>query len=92
MLPTAVLATIPSCFNGSGGITALIYAQHWAEVDGVVETAVRQQFICIYGTDHIVVIETVLAMIRQGNLWENTADYLLYDLTFGRHGLTEYDP
>ncbi len=72
-------------------LPALIYAQHWAEMDGVAETAVRQQFIQTYGTDRAEAIETVLAMIRQGNLWGNTTDYFIYRLTFGRHGLTEYD-
>ena len=69
-------------------LPALIYAQHWAEMDGVVETAVRQSLINTYGTDRAQAIETVLTMIRQGNLWGNTTDYLIYRFTFGRRGLT----
>ncbi len=72
-------------------LPALIYAQHWAEMDGAADTAVRQQFIQTYGADRAEAIEIVLAMIRQGNLWGNTTDYVIYRLTFGRHGLTEYD-
>ena len=72
-------------------LPALLYAQHWAEMDGVVETAVNQQFIQTYGADRAQAIETVLIMIRQGNLWGNSTDYLLSRLTFGRRGLTEYD-
>ena len=72
-------------------LPALIYAQHWAEMDGEVETAVRQSLINTYGADRAQAIETVLIMIRQGNLWGNTTDYFLYRLTFGRRGLTEYD-
>jgi AhpD family alkylhydroperoxidase len=72
-------------------LPALLYAQHWAEMDGVVETAVKQQFIQIYGAERAQAIETVLSMIRQGNLWGNTLDYLIYRLTFGHRGRTEYD-
>ncbi len=70
-------------------LPALLYAQHWAEMDGVVETAVRQQFIQTYGADRAQAIEAVLSMIRQGNLWGNSTDYLIARLTFGRHGLTD---
>lgn len=72
-------------------LPALLYAQHWAEMDGVVETAVKQQFIQTYGTERAQTIETILSMIRQGNLWGNTLDYLIYRLTFGHRGRTEYD-
>ena len=72
-------------------LPALLYAQHWAEMDGMVETAVKQKFIQTYGAERAQAIETVLIMIRQGNLWGNSTDYLIYRLTFGRRGLTEHD-
>lgn len=72
-------------------LPALLYAQHWAETDGVVETAVKQEFVQIYGTERAQAIETVLSMIRQGNLWGNTLDYFVYRVTFGHRGRTEYD-
>ncbi|MEA3341455.1 MAG: hypothetical protein U9R15_15945, partial [Chloroflexota bacterium] len=40
-----------------------------------------------YGDDIAGDIELVLRMIRAGNLTDNTWDYLLYHVSFGRWGL-----
>ena len=44
-----------------------------------------------YGPQKAEAIETVLRIIRMGNLAGNTGDYLLYRFSFGRWGLTEDD-
>ena len=72
-------------------LPALLYAQHWAETDGKPDTAARQKLLETYGPQRAEAIETVLHMIRSGNLLGNTADYWLYRLSFGRWGLTEQD-
>ncbi len=72
-------------------LPALIYAQHWAGADGQPEPAVRQKLVETYGPERAEAIETVLHMIRMGNLLGNTGDYWLYRLSFGRWGLTEKD-
>jgi len=69
-------------------LPALLYAQHWAEAGGEPETAVRQKLVDRYGAERAQAIETVLRMIRMGNLLGNTGDYWLYRLSFGRWGLT----
>ncbi|PID85511.1 MAG: alkylhydroperoxidase [Chloroflexi bacterium] len=67
-------------------IPALLYAQHWAEHDGQPDPAARQTLIDSYGPAKAEAIETVLRMIRTGNLAGNTADYILYRLSWGRLG------
>ena len=75
----------------AGELPALLYAQHWAETDGKPDKAARQKLLETYGPQRAEAIETVLHMIRMGNLLGNTADYWLSNLSFGRWGLTEQD-
>ena len=70
-------------------IPALLYAQHWAESDAKPDATARQTLINTYGQEKAESIETVLRMIRIGNLSGNTADYLLYRLSWGRWGISE---
>ena len=70
-------------------LPALLYAQHWAESDGRPDPAARHRLLAIYGDDQVAAIETVLTMIRLGNLAGNTADYWLYRLSLGHLGLLE---
>ncbi len=72
-------------------LPGLLYAQHWAETDGDPEADVRQKLDETYGPKRTEAIDTVLRMIRTGNLLGNTGDYWLYRLSFGRWGLTEKD-
>jgi AhpD family alkylhydroperoxidase len=65
---------------------ALLYAQHWAEQDGNPDSQIRQHLNDAYGSEVAAQIDTVLQMIRLGNLSGNTFDYLLYRLSFGRLG------
>ncbi|MBE2221295.1 MAG: carboxymuconolactone decarboxylase family protein [Anaerolineae bacterium] len=70
-------------------LPALLYAQHWAESDAQPDPAARQTLIDSYGQEKVDAIETVLRMIRTGNLAGNTADYILYRLSWGRLGASE---
>ena len=65
---------------------ALLYAQHWAETDGAPEEIVRKKVTALYGEPMFKQIELTLRMIRMGNLFGNTVDYLLYRVSFGRWG------
>jgi len=65
-------------------ITALFYAQHWADADAKPDPKAKQKLVETYGKDTVEVIELVLRVIRMGNLAGNTWDYLLYRLSFGR--------
>jgi len=67
-------------------VPALLYAQHWAEMDGEPEPGVRQQIEQRYGEKTLQQIEIALRMIRVGNLLGNTFDYILHRVSFGRWG------
>ncbi len=67
-------------------LPALLYAQHWAETAGQVDPDARQSVVETYGEDTVDAIELALQTIQMGNLMGNTADYLLYRLSFGRLG------
>lgn len=67
-------------------LPALLYAQHWAETAGQVDPAARQSVVDTYGEDTVQAIELALQTIQVGNLMGNTADYVLYRLSFGRLG------
>jgi AhpD family alkylhydroperoxidase len=68
-------------------VTALLYAQHWAECNGRPEPQATACLEEIYGTDQAGAIHVLLRMIRIGNLLGNQADYILYKLSFGLWGL-----
>jgi len=68
-------------------IPAMIYARYWAESDAQPAPEDVQELIDVYGEEKTEAIHIVLRMIRMGNLMGNTADYILYRLTFGRAGV-----
>lgn len=70
-------------------LPALLYAQHWAASDARPDPIARQNLFQTYGSDKAVAIETVLHMIRMGNLLGNLGDYFLFKLSFGHVGLTD---
>ena len=70
-------------------LPALLYAQHWAESNAQPDPEARQKLIATYGAECSEAIETVLRMIRMGNLLGNQWDYMLTQVTFGRYGLTQ---
>lgn len=67
-------------------IPAMLYAQHWAEMNGKPEPSVRDQVVARYGEQVVNTMELAMRMIRVGNLSGNTLDYLLHRISFGRLG------
>lgn len=67
-------------------LPGLLYAQHWAETQGKVEPTARQRMIEKYNEETVEAIELAIHTIQMGNLLGNTADYILYRLSFGRLG------
>lgn len=65
---------------------AVCYAQHWAETDADPDPEFENQIREVYGEQIARGIDIALRMIRMGNLLGNTADFLLYSLSFGRWG------
>jgi 7,8-dihydropterin-6-yl-methyl-4-(beta-D-ribofuranosyl)aminobenzene 5'-phosphate synthase len=68
-------------------VPALLYAQHWAEMDAMPDPEVRQRVVETYGQAKTEAIELSLRMIRVGNLLGNTSDYLVHKVSFGLWGL-----
>ena len=64
----------------------VLYAQHWAEQDARPDPAARERLVVAYGEEKAAVIESLLHMIRIGNLTGNTFDYWLFRLSFGLLG------
>ena len=67
-------------------LPALCYAQHWAEQNGLPDPQAAANMRAVYGEAQAAAIEIVLRMIRIGNLLGNSADYLLYRVSFGNIG------
>jgi AhpD family alkylhydroperoxidase len=70
-----------------GELQGLLYAQHWAETQGRPDPSARQRLLEEYGDEIAQAIELTLRTIQIGNLLGNTADYILYRLSFGRLGV-----
>jgi len=68
-------------------LLGLMYAQHWAETQGRTDPAAREQFTKNYDAETVKAIELTLQTIQMGNLLGNTADYILFRLSFGRFGI-----
>ncbi len=68
---------------------ALVYAQHWAETDAHPDPEAVQKLIETYGEEKTAAMDILLRVIRVGNLLGNSADYLLYRLSFGLLGIRE---
>ena len=67
-------------------LPALLYAQHYAEQNGRPDPITRQSLQTTYGTARAEAIETVLRLIRMGNLMGNSTDWVLHKLSFGHLG------
>ena len=65
---------------------AIVYAQHWAEMNAQPEPAVRENVLAVYGAEKMDAIEMALRMIRMGNLMGNSFDKVLFRLSFGLVG------
>ena len=83
-------AEITDLLRGSVGnclrheVTALLYAQHWAESDANPDPASVQMLVETYGPQKAEAINVVLRMIRVGNLMGNSWDYILYKISRGK--------
>lgn len=53
-------------------VTALLYAQHWAETDARPDPEIRRRIVDTYGETKTEYIELAMRMIRVGNLLGNT--------------------
>jgi AhpD family alkylhydroperoxidase len=67
---------------------ALIYAQHWASTDAQPEPGPRARVVELYGEEVVLDHEMAMRLIRVGNLWGNTLDWVLYGVSRGRWGAT----
>jgi AhpD family alkylhydroperoxidase len=65
-------------------LTALCYAQHWAETNTHPTSGTRAHLLKTYDDETVVQIDLALRMIRIGNLTGNLLDYILFRLSFGR--------
>ena len=64
-------------------LTALYYAQHWAESNARPDDEARVRLMETYGAETVSQIELALRMIRIGNLTGNLLDYIIFRLSFG---------
>ncbi|MCA9945373.1 MAG: carboxymuconolactone decarboxylase family protein [Anaerolineales bacterium] len=71
-------------------LPALLFAQHYAEQNGRPDPVTRQSLQTTYGPARAEAIETVLRLIRMGNLLGNSTDWLLYKISNGRWGKNDY--
>ena len=73
-------------FDGcpEGEISAVIYAQHWAESNAHPDPEAVQKLQELYGFEKVEAIHLMLRMVRLGNLLGNSWDYLLYHISFGK--------
>jgi AhpD family alkylhydroperoxidase len=67
-------------------VPALLYAQHWAESNGIPDNSTHQHMIETYGAKKTSLMELAMRMIRMGNLLGNTWDYILYRISSGKLG------
>ena len=67
-------------------LPALLYAQHYAERNGRPDPITRHSLQTTYGSDRATAIETVLHLIRTGNLLGNSTDWLLHKISLGHWG------
>lgn len=70
----------------SDQLVGVLYAEHWSEMSGVPDPAVRDNLVTAYGSDMANDIDAVLRVVQTGNLTGNTVDYLLFRISFGRWG------
>lgn len=64
-------------------LTALYYAQHWADSNAHPDSEARARLLENYGAETSAQIDLALRMIRIGNLTGNLLDYILFRLSFG---------
>jgi AhpD family alkylhydroperoxidase len=65
-------------------MTAVLYAQHWAETNAHPDPEAVDKLMQTYGVQKAEAIELILCMIRLGNLAGNSWDCFLYRISFGK--------
>jgi hypothetical protein len=68
-------------------LTALLYAQHWADTAGNPDPETRARLMETYGVEKAQAIDVLLHMIKAGNYMGNTFDLFLYKISGGRWGV-----
>jgi hypothetical protein len=71
--------------------TALFYAQHWADQRGDPDPEARARLVDAYGDDRADAIDVLLQMIKMGNYLGNAWDYVLYRVSGGRWGNSQFE-
>ncbi len=66
--------------------TAILYAQHWAEKDGIPDADMAERLRAAYGEETAARINATLRMMRLNNLTGNTVDWILHTVSFGLIG------
>ncbi|MFP4345397.1 MAG: SDR family NAD(P)-dependent oxidoreductase [Anaerolineales bacterium] len=68
-------------------LTALLYAQHWADTAGNPDPETRARLVETYGAEKAQAIDVLLHMIKAGNYLGNAFDLFLYKISGGRWGV-----
>ena len=63
---------------------AVLYAQHWADSNANPDHEAVKRLEEAYGAEKAEAMNTILCLVRFGNLTGNLWDYLLYRISFGR--------
>jgi AhpD family alkylhydroperoxidase len=67
-------------------LTAILYAQHWAETDGHTDPEIRKVLEGEYGAAGAEMIEMILHTMRMANLIGNSLDYIIFRVSCGFWG------
>jgi AhpD family alkylhydroperoxidase len=67
-------------------LTAILYAQHWAETDGHPDPEIRRVLEGEYRTARVEMIEMILRTMRMANLIGNSLDYIIFRVSWGFWG------
>lgn len=84
--PEQVRSLLGACVDGcpEGEVTALLYAQHWADTQGHADPSARERLVEAYGPERAGAIERVIRTMNTANLVGNTIDAVMSRLTRGR--------
>ncbi len=70
--------------------TALLYTQHWADQRGAPDPEARARLVDVYGEEKADAIDVLLHIIKIGNYMGNAWDYVLYRVSGGRLGGSQF--
>jgi len=83
--PGEVRSLLGACVDGcpDGEVTALLYAQHWADTQGHADPSARERLVEAYSPERAEAIERVVRTMNTANLVGNTIDAVMSRLTRG---------